>query len=153
MGNYPAYICRNGHAVSTLSLTCHDKYCAKCGAPVSSRCPSCNSTIRGRSDENVMWSSKYIVPAYCRDCGKPYPWTTAAIEATVCMLQESDIPSEDQNKLIDILPDAITETPKTQLAAFRFQKAIATGGAFVAEGLRQFAIDFGCELLKKKVGL
>lgn len=58
-----------------------------------------------------------------------------------------------QRKLIEILPDVISETPKTQLAAFRIQKAMTSCSKFLAEGLRQFAIDFGCELLKQKLGL
>lgn len=154
MGHYPAFICQNGHPISTSSNSCGDKFCSKCGAPISNKCPSCNNLIRGKSDETYGALANYIVPAYCRHCGKPFPWTSAAIEATIYMLEEeTNLSAEDRNKLIEVLPDVVAETPKTRLAAVRIQKAMATAGTFVAEGLRQFAIDFGCEFLKKQIGL
>lgn len=152
MDYYPAFICGNGHAVSTLSNYCSDNFCSKCGAALISKCPDCGNTIKGRSVE-FGGLTDYTVPAYCRFCGKPYPWTKAAIEATMYMLQESELSDEEQRKLIEVLPDVIAETPKTQLAAVRIQKAMKTAGAYVAEGIRDFVISFGCELLKSKMGL
>ena len=67
--------------------------------------------------------------------------------------EEPGLTFDECQKLIDILPDVITETPKTQLAAIRIRKTIATAGKFVAEGLRKFVIDFGCEVLKKQLEL
>lgn len=52
--------------------------------------------------------------------------------------------------LIDVLPDVVSETPKTQLAASRMKRALALGG-WLAEGLREFLVAFGCELVKAKV--
>ena len=95
----------------------------------------------------------YIVPNYCRSCGKPYPWTVAAIEATVYMLEESELQADEREKLVEVLPDMIVETPKTQLATVRLQKTIAKAGEFAAEGLKQFAITFGCEYVKTRLGL
>ena len=80
-------------------------------------------------------------------------WTSASIEATAHLVEESELDVAAQRKLIEILPDVIAETPKTQLAAYRIQKAICEGSKFVAEGLRQCVIEFGCELLKKQLDL
>lgn len=154
MAHYPAFICENGHVIKSLSDSCTDKFCTICGARVIFKCPNCNIVIRGRSRDTYGFVTEYTAPAYCKDCGKPYPWTRNAIEATVLMLEEeTNLAHDERQKIIDILPDVITETPRTQLAAVRIRKAIASAGSFVAEGLRQFAIDFGCELLKKQLDL
>ncbi|MBQ9838978.1 MAG: DUF2321 domain-containing protein [Oscillospiraceae bacterium] len=153
MSYYRAYICENGHAISSLSDSCPDKHCAKCGAAVINKCPECNGMIRGRSRSEYGFAAKYTVPSYCIECGKPYPWTRIAIQSTIYMLEESDLSYEEQNKLKEILPDIISETPRTALAAVRFKKAIISGGKFVADFLRQFAIDFGCEYLKNQLDL
>ena len=58
-----------------------------------------------------------------------------------------------QEKLIASLPDIVTETPKTNLAIVRFKRVLAPAGKFTADSLRQFAIDFGCELAKNQLGL
>lgn len=153
MSYYTGFICTNGHEISSLSYSCSDKYCTKCGAPVISKCDNCGTIIRGCYDSPYGYFGDYDVPSYCHNCGKPYPWTISAIEATVNMLKESDLSCDEQQRLISILPDAVSETPQTQLAAFRFKKAMASAGSFVADGLREFAISFGCELLKKQLGL
>ncbi len=149
MEHYPAYLCENGHIIETSLPVCNDKYCARCGARVISQCPNCHATIQGH-EHGV--SGYYSIPSYCTGCGKPYPWLSASIEATTHMIEESELEYADQKRIIDILPDVITETPKTQLAAFRIQKAISSGSKFLAEGLRQFVIEFGCEVLKQKLG-
>ena len=154
MGHYPAFICENGHTIRTSSDSCNDKFCSTCGARVISKCPNCNSVIRGKERDAYGFAAIYITPAYCKDCGKPYPWIVNAIEATSLMLQEEpELAFDEYQKLIDILPDAITETPRTPLAAVRIRKALTTAGKFVADGLRKFVIDFGCEVLKKQLDL
>ena len=153
MAYFPAFICENGHPVSTTAYSCPDKYCSICGKAVISKCKNCGSTIRGDYDSQFGYIGEYEVPSYCPDCGKPYPWTIAAIEATMYMLEESELSSDEQRKLIDILPDVLAETPKTQLASIRFKKAMSNAGSFIAEGLRDFAVEFGCELFKKYLGL
>lgn len=153
MSYFTAFICENGHEISAAAYTCHDKYCTKCGSRVISKCPNCNTTIRGCYDSQFGFVGNYDVPAYCHSCGKPYPWTQAAIEAAVNMVKESDLTFEDQQKLISVLPDAVTETPRTQLASVRFKKAMSNVGSFIAEGLRDFAVSFGCEVFKNYLGL
>lgn len=153
MSYYPAFICTNGHERSTMSYSCSDKYCTECGSPVISRCAECGAAIRGKYESDFAFASSYKIPSYCHRCGKPYPWTVAAIEATVAILRESELTFEEQEKIKSILPDVITETPKTQLAALRLKKAMSTAGSFVADGLKEFVISFGCEMLKKQLGL
>lgn len=38
-------------------------------------------------------------------------------------------------------------------ASIRVKKALLSTGQFTAEAVREFVIDFGCELAKKSIGL
>ncbi len=151
MTYYPAFICTNGHVISASSIDCYDKYCSLCGAPVISACPDCLSTIKGHE---YGCSGHFLVPAYCQNCGSPYPWTSSAIRATAQLLAEDELLTADEcNNLVDVLPDVITETPRSKLAAARIGKALKVAGRFTADALRQFILDFGCEIVKRQLGL
>ena len=159
MGRYStAQICMNGHCI-TSSADSHPEYkqsfCDQCGAPTIMTCPECNALIRGEYEVEGLWGSLgYVVPAYCYNCGKPYPWTKATIDAIAELVMEDEkLQDIEKEALVSSLPDAIAETPKTRLAVTRIKKALLVAGKFTADGLRQFAIDFGCEFLKDQLGL
>lgn len=160
MGYYrTAQICMNGHCI-TDSYDAYPQYgqnfCDQCGAPTITECPSCKAKIRGDYYEEgvCVLGSFFKSPAYCHQCGAPYPWTQTALDAAADLIKEDEeLPAEQQELLLASLPDIIAETPRTNLAAVRVKKALLTAGKFTAEALRQFAIDFGCELAKKQLGL
>lgn len=58
-----------------------------------------------------------------------------------------------KNSLVESLPNIVVETPATSLAAIRIKKFLASAGKFTADAVRQFVIDFGCELAKKSLDL
>lgn len=155
---FTAQICKNGDcivaSIEEWPEQCAD-YCPKCGAKTISACPSCNADIRGfYSEDGVASYRPYSVPAYCHHCGQPYPWTQSAIEAASELIQEEIMLDRDlREKLISSLPDIVSETPKTNLAIVRFKRFLASAGKFTADALRQFVIDFGCELAKDQLGL
>lgn len=96
------------------------------------------------------WWRLHVLRAFCGQCGAPFPWTQTAIDvATALISEEVELSSSDREALVEVLPAVINETLKTSLAAVRFKKALFAAGEFTADGLRQFAIDFGCELFKK----
>lgn len=133
----------------------HD-YCPKCGAKTLTSCPSCGAAINGElyDDEITIIGYEPVVDSYCPKCGKPYPWTESAIRNATLLIQEEEELSEQlKSSVIESLPDIITETPATNIAVVRMKKCLASVGKFTSEGLRQFAIDFGCELAKKSLGL
>lgn len=151
---YGASICENGHVVSKYDAN-KQKFCTQCGAKVISNCPTCNHSIQGLVVLNYAYIGKrpYTRPDYCPDCGAPYPWTVSAIENIKLLIQEEEELSEQlKSSIVESLPDIITETPKTNLANVRFKKGLASAGKFTAEALKQFVIDFGCELSKKFLG-
>ena len=160
MGYYhTAQICLNGDCISDkidIYEEISQNYCEKCGAKTITTCPSCNAPIRGDYEiEGIaVLGGEYKVPYFCCECGHPYPWTKSALDATKQLISEDDKLTNDiKDKAIESLPDIISETPKTQLAASRFKRALISAGKFTAEGMRQFAIDFGCELAVKFIGI
>ena len=131
-------------------------FCSECGAKTITACPHCSAPLRGfyRGDGPYLFIQSAKVESFCYNCGTPYPWIESGLEAAKLLIQESDdIPNEQKNILIESLPDIITETPKSKLATTRFKKVISATGKFTAEGIRQFIIDFGCEVVKKQIGL
>ncbi len=153
-----AQICLNGHCITKETREHPEdqqKFCHQCGAETITACPACHAAIKGCLQTPGLpnvWD--YEVPAYCPNCGKPYPWTKARIDAIAELIREDENMQETaQEALVVSLPDIIAETPKTNLAIARIQKALVAAGKFTAEGIRQFVIDFGCELVKSQLGM
>lgn len=152
---YGASICKNGHVLDKFDAN-KQKFCSTCGSDVISACPQCNNSIRGLMKLNYAYVGvrDYPRPDYCHTCGKPYPWTELAIKNASLLIQEEfDLPEQLKFSVIESLPDIITETPGTNVAVVRVKKFLMSAGSFTADGLRQFVIDFGCELAKKSIGL
>lgn len=156
MSDFYVNICQNGHVLIEHTPLSREQFCETCGAKLLSKCPHCQTIIKEwhYNGVAVLGTPKYERPLYCKSCGKPYPWTEAALEATALMIQEDTELSELERKnLEDSLPDIMSDTPKTKVASVRIKKALLTAGEFTAETIRQFVIDFGCELAKKSLGL
>lgn len=150
--DFYAHICKNGDVLIVRNPLLGQEFCEKCGAEMLDKCPSCQSIIREwYYPANCIGKPKYERAAYCHKCGKPYPWTVAALESSAALIEEDEeLNNELREKVIETLPTIITETPKTNLAVVLLKKVFASAGRFTADSLRQFAIDFGCELAKKK---
>lgn len=150
------HICLNGHVIQSSNRISKPEFCEKCGSQMIDSCPTCHKPIKiWYVSRGVVVFGKYSYEraAYCKECGSPYPWTQAAIEAATNLIyEEADLDKVQQEKLVASLPDIITDTPKTKIAVVRFKKALLAVGKFTAEGLRQFVIDFGCELAKSQLG-
>ena len=156
MSDLYAEICENGHVLIGGARPSGERFCEKCGAKMLSKCPHCQTAIREwhYNGVAVLGTPRYERPLYCKSCGKPYPWTEAALEATVLMIREDTSLSElEQKALQESLPDIMSETPKTKVASIRKKKALHIAGDFTVETIRQFVIDFGCELAKRSLGL
>lgn len=155
MSDFYVKICTGGHVVVDSSPLRGSEFCESCGSKMLSTCPSCGSTIYEFDFGGVCFLGvpDYTRPSYCKHCGKPYPWTSAALEATALILQEDAKLSEsDRQNLEESLPALISETPKTQLATIRAKKVLISASKFTSDALRQFIIDFGCELVKSSLG-
>ena len=91
-------------------------------------------------------------PSYCRKCGNSFPWTEAALAAATELVQEEEqLSDQDKLTLTSSLPELVSDTPRTTLAATRVQRiAGKVGGAFKA-AMYKFAVDCASETAKKIV--
>lgn len=123
---HTALICLNGDMITDSIETSIDdsKFCTKCGAATIHECQYCHTNIRGYCDiDGVISTKETIVPTYCHNCGKPYPWTESKlvyVEKIIDMLDGLSI--EQKQELIKFIPDIIIETPRSHYAALIYAK-------------------------------
>lgn len=165
-----AQICENGHVITIhhKSLPVESKkFCPTCNAKTISKCPNCNAELQGcyHADTERLVSYNYItpgqekysyatvcltdfqnytVPAYCYNCGEPYPWTSKFFEAANEMVDMfDDLTQEQKQTLKSTFPDLVVESPNSQLAALKASKII--------NGLQEFGKDIFINLLSENI--
>ncbi len=156
MGYYDiAQVCLNGHMVNSRfrgSPEFSKRFCDKCGAETISRCPNCDMPIQGDyivPGVIVLGDGPKSVPAYCRGCGKPFPWTQRRLQAIRELTEEADELDDEREDLIESLPDLMTATPRTEVAATKWRKALATVGEHVGPALKELLVDIAAESAKR----
>ena len=69
---------RNGHKITERYDTepnQRQNSCQQCGSKTTTKCEHCQTKIRGYHHyEYVAGGGHVPVPAFCHECGKPYPW-------------------------------------------------------------------------------
>ena len=160
MGYYHiAQICKNGHMINSeadSSPELNENFCTICGAETIMNCPQCGAYIQGHYEVPNVWIVGEVTPVnyFCHNCGKPYPWTESALLAASALLYEAEEISDDlKDRTVESLKDVVAETPYTTLAVTRLKKCMMSAGKFTSDALRQFVIDFGCELARRTLGL
>lgn len=151
-----AQICLNGHVINTMSSSSpqsNQKHCDECGAQTITACPDCNIPIRGYCHvPGVLAFFDYKKPGYCYNCGEPYPWTIASLEAAQELADELDnLSADERQQLKDSFPDLVKSTPRTVVAETRFKKLIKKAGAEAYGGMKSILIDVVSEAVKKSV--
>lgn len=146
-----AEICLNGHVTNTNYSNYpkyNKKFCPLCASPTITKCDSCSTDIEGA--ENDSFYQPYELPAYCKHCGSPFPWTRAGIEVAQILIEEDEnLIQSEKDLMIASLNDLSCETPRTPLAASRINKGLKK--MFV--DTKQFAykafVDIASETAKK----
>jgi len=152
-----AQICLNGHTITSM-IDRHRRttadFCGKCGAQTIEKCPHCEQPIRGiYTLEGKPLSKSYSPPAYCHNCGKPYPWTESALEAMKEIIREDeDLFDDEKERMSQSLPDLLSETPRTDLAIMRVKKFALRATKEVGSALLSFVIEHGCEKVVTALG-
>lgn len=161
-----AQICLNGHVIAsacdeyTVDRIKKSSHCPLCGAATITECPKCKQHIRGTMISPIEYrgietlfginAEPYHPPAYCADCGSPFPWTKSKLDSIELIILEEEM-LNDKNYIIEILPDVISETPKTQLAGFRIAKILESVSKITADELIRFIVQNGCAAIKEQL--
>ena len=159
MGEYKTgRVCLNGHAVSSDvdgSPELNEKFCSRCGAETITACPECDAVIRGhRHLPSVITTFQWKPSGYCYNCGVPYPWTKARIEALSELLDElENIPDDQRAKLKDSIPHIMVDTPRSETAALRFKKLLKQVDPDYSAALEKSIVAAATEAVKTLIGL
>jgi hypothetical protein len=149
-----AQICLNGHVVndSVNAYPQHNKkFCDRCGAETITICPNCKSNIQGEYHvEGVPVLGHYKAPAFCHNCGKPFPWTERKIQAAKELAQEiENLSNDDKDILTQSIDDLVKDTPGAMLAATRFKKIVSKTSKPVVDAFRDILIEIISESTRK----
>lgn len=165
-----AQVCLNGHMVNDATQSrpqLSKRFCPDCGAETITQCRRCSQPIQGalHSTSTVggsaylrtppttrQWITRAGVRSYCHACGKPYPWTSARIDAAKALARELDELSDaDKLMLQSSIDDLVTDSPRTTVAVVRFKKLGAKMGKQATDALRDILVDVMSEAAKKQI--
>jgi hypothetical protein len=154
-GYEAAQVCLNGHLVTTMTESHPEwmrKFCESCGEPTIVACPACNQSIPGFNRTSSAIGFHYEPPAFCGDCGKPFPWTDRRLAAARELANEAEhLSAEEKQQLAESFDDLTRDTPKTPVAAGRFKRLVAKAGVETGGALRSVLIDVMSEAAKKAI--
>jgi hypothetical protein len=121
-------------------------FCSKCGAKNISACQHCEKAIEKQD--------RRVTPAYCVGCGKPFPWTQAALSAAEEFTDEQEaLNAEEKLALKGTFVDLTSDTARTSLAATRFNNFIKKIGPVAGGVPKQIVVSVATEAAKKSIGL
>ena len=153
-----AQICENGHVANLMArdrAASNQDHCDKCGAPTIMACPSpsCQTPIRGFDMSGALdFSFKYNAPAFCYNCGDPFPWTETALDSAKELVEELDqLDRDEKDKLNGSIGELVQDSPKSQVAAVRFKRLMEKAGGPAADAMRGIVINLFSEAIKKMV--
>lgn len=154
----------------------NEKHCSLCGEEVISCCVYCKVPIRGglfKQTPTYRYSNHYdpfaevqtahkictgtkseqikrtvALPAFCHECGKPYPWTETRLEAFQQIVDSLDnISPELKLRLRNSFPDIVCETPKTEFAAIVVDTVLKQSTGFAATALKEWIKNYAVTLM------
>ena len=140
MGFDVKQVCMNGHFITDLARIKPEsaqKYCGNCGEATITSCQNCATEIRGRDLSPGHINIGGVVPAYCHNCGKPYPWTQSRLKAAHDLVEEmSDLSAEEKELLAHSIDDIVQDGPRTELAVIRFKRLLSKVGKPSADAFK-----------------
>jgi hypothetical protein len=150
--------CLNGHVITDnarQSPQLRKNFCGECGAKTIDNCPNCQAPIKGEyTVDSVMFIGGVTpIPAYCDNCGHPYPWQEAKIENLKEVCREGNLSEEDIAAVEASLPDVLRDTPRTESASLRVGRILKGLGKPVYDVAIKVVSDVASETAKKTLGL
>ena len=131
-------------------------YCDQCGKPTITKCPCCETDIRGYYYiEGGLGGGTYRPPKFCFRCGEPFPWHAAKIEAAQELADDlyelHELSIDDHTKLKAAIGDLSSDTPRTELAIHRYRTILARLSNGAASVLKPIALEIATEAAKKLI--
>lgn len=151
-----ALICLKGHVITSTIESSPESvtpFCTMCGSKTISSCPNCGARILGYHNIPGVIHAFYDIPAYCHQCGKPYPWTEEKLKAAKELIDLAEIPNEEKQSIKDDLPELMVDTPRTAVAVTKVSIFLKKASREIAHALRDILIDIASETAKKSLGL
>jgi hypothetical protein len=156
-GNYDIQqVCENGHQITgcyDIGESERQEFCQKCGAPTIIACPICNDKIQGdRLGENLTgWDSieRSVVPSYCSNCGKPYPWTENKIVTAIQMFAEfGNLDDKEKDTIEQDIKNIAKDIPQAELSAMRIKRVWEKYSPVAYNVIMEFASKTAAKILK-----
>lgn len=149
-----AQVCLGGHAITgniSLNHAMLSPSCPYCGEKTITHCPSCNAQIRGDYIAPDVYNLlDYHPPAYCWNCGEPFPWTKAKLDAAEALAKETNVLSDDEIKrLHESLPNVIVDKPNTILSARRISAILKKLPKVAAFDIHDVIVEIAAETAKR----
>lgn len=121
-------------------------FCSTCGSRNIAACESCRTPI----DHRFPGQSH----SYCAGCGKPFPWTEAALKAAKEYADElEELNNEEKAALKSTFDDLTADTPRTELAAHRLKNFLRKIGPTAGDVLSKIMVNVITDAAKKKLGM
>ncbi len=152
-----ALVCENGHLITDCLRLAPEKavpFCKRCGAPTISACPSCSTPIQGNYfvPGVISMRSHYRRATYCPQCAEPMPWTTKALEAAQELASDLEMLTPEERETLELaLPELLSDSPMTKVAAGRFKRLMLKAGGGATEVFRELLVDVMSEAAKKAI--
>jgi|SRR3989339_99298 len=150
-----AQICLNGHVVNsaTKDRPAHNKkFCDRCGSQTFTTCSECNKDIQGKYHVAGVFSlsDSFSAPSFCSNCGKPYPWTLAKMQAAQDFSSELENISDEEKKILaQSIDDIVKDSPKTSLAVAKFKRILSKAGGPIVTTFKDIVVEIASETAKK----
>jgi len=149
-----ALICQNGHVINSSAKKRPEhntKFCKECGSQAVGQCSHCSTPIRGDYHTNTSRASMPKVIGFCHECGKPYPWTEARIQAAQQLVEMTAMSDSEKESLKNSAPALLSNVPQTPIVAAKWKQFFQGAGKQVADVGRQILVDVVSETVKKSI--
>jgi hypothetical protein len=155
MGRYDvAQICVEGHITNDHAQSVPDRnrrHCTKCGAETITACASCSAPIRGAYQTRGTPAQMSGVPAFCHECGEPYPWTGSKLEAARDLVDQLGLDIPERALLETSIEELIRNTPRAPAEAVRFKAIVETAQPWALGAFKEVLFGVVGEAAKKLI--
>ena len=159
MGYYrTAQICEDGHTVNPNIEEypeTNQKFCDKCGQSTITKCPSCQTSIRGEYViEGIVNCTPYEVPPFCYNCGNPYPSIQNSIDGMMELMElEASFNESEKQEMQKALLDISNDSSRTEIGVLKVKKMYKKISPTTKNIFTNIVVNIATEKAKQELGL